>query len=261
MMDRRNALILAGVTAIAVAGGITVAVVQPNRQEISAPDVSQATPMTPATPTANGTPQTQSPITSENQSNSPTNSTDKNSSDAAKVPPSRDVQSCVVSMAVVEDSNPPLNVRSAPTTEGDNIVGKLDNGTFLNVSKEQQGWFQITVPLEGWVAKSRTRSGCNQKVERVNFGTGNTATEIGDRFIGTGSHQYLFRAQAGQTLTLTRQSGPFPHIAGPNGRTLFEGPDDNRDRWSGTLPVTGDYAVSYDSNYKGYAYSFIVEID
>lgn len=260
-MERRNILILAGVTAIAIAGGITVAVVQPDRPDVSTSDVSQSGSMTPSNQTTASPTPTQSPDLSENSSGSQTDSVKPDQPDKVVVPPSRDVQSCSVSMAIVEDSNPPLNVRSSPTTEGDNVVGKVDNGTFLSVRQEKQGWLQITDPVEGWVAKSRTRVGCNQKVERVSFGTGNTSTEIGDRFIGTGTHQYLFRARSGQTLTLTRQSGPFPYIAGPNGKVLVEGPDDNRDRWSGTLPATGDYVVQFDSNYKGYAYSFVVEIE
>lgn len=162
-------------------------------------------------------------------------------------------------MARVDDPEPPLNVRSSPTTTAPNVVGQVPNGTYLTVTQDQDGWLQVTDPVAGWVAKSRTQSGCNEKVERVSFGAGNTSAEISDRFIGTGFHQYQLNAAAGQTLTLSRQSGPLPVVLKPNGQLLAEIPDD-RDRWSGTLPISGDYVLQLDSNYKGYAYSFVVEI-
>jgi predicted secreted protein len=163
-------------------------------------------------------------------------------------------------MAIVNDPEPPLNVRSAPTNEKANVVDQLENGTFLSVIKEQNGWLQITEPTKGWVAKSRTSHGCNQKVERVNFGKGEQASRITDRFIGTGSHQYLFQAREGQSMTITVQDGPFPLVTGPNGQTLVAGPDDQRRQWTGVLPATGDYTVQLDSNFRGYPYGFTVEI-
>lgn len=260
-MDRTKGFILAGVTAIGIVGGTTLAVVQPNRQGTVTPDRVQSGAMAPSNSASVSSTSSTNSDTAENTTNPQSDTAVSDAAEDMTVAPSRQVQSCTVSMAVVDDPNPPLNVRSAPTTAEDNIVGKLENGTFLDVRQEQPDWFQITAPVEGWVASSRTRFSCNQKVEQVNFGTGNTSTEISDRFIGTGSHQYLLRAREGQTLTLTRQSGPFPSLSTPDGKTLVTGPDDNRDRWSGTLPATGDYILWLDSNYKGYTYSFVVDIN
>jgi hypothetical protein len=165
-----------------------------------------------------------------------------------------------VKMAVVNDPESPLNVRSAPTTEGSKILGQIPNGTYLSVEKEQAGWFQIAQPQQGWVAKNRTKHGCSEKVERVSFGKGEPAIQIGDRFIGTGYHQYQFSGTKGQTMTITQQEGPFPMVIGPNGTPMVPGPDDQRTQWSGPLPETGDYTVQFDSNFKGYAYAVKVEI-
>lgn len=58
---------------------------------------------------------------------------------------------------VSRDPTSPLNVRSGAGTEFA-IAGKLGNGTQLQVIGEQKGWLQISAPISGWVAKSRT--GC-----------------------------------------------------------------------------------------------------
>jgi serine/threonine protein kinase len=55
------------------------------------------------------------------------------------------------------DPTSPLNVRSGPGTEFA-IAGSLLNGTQITVVGEQKGWLQISAPIPGWVAKSRT--GC-----------------------------------------------------------------------------------------------------
>ena len=41
-------------------------------------------------------------------------------------------------------ADPTLNVRSAPTTEGDNIIGKLAYGTKVEVFEEKDGWSRIS---------------------------------------------------------------------------------------------------------------------
>jgi hypothetical protein len=163
-------------------------------------------------------------------------------------------------MAIVNDPEPPINVRSTPTNDKANVIGQLKNGTFLTVEKEQNGWFQITDPIKGWVAKSRTTSSCNQKVERIRLGPGETSVSITDRFIGTGSHRYLFTVQPEQRLTVTRNDGPFPAVISPSGKFLVGSPDENRTQWSEVISEPGDYTVMLDSNYKGYPYSFVVEI-
>lgn len=57
------------------------------------------------------------------------------------------------------DPTSPLNVRSGAGTEFA-IAGKLPNGTELKVIGAQKGWLQISDPIQGWVAKSRT--GCSR---------------------------------------------------------------------------------------------------
>jgi len=257
-MKSRSVLIVASATAIAIASGVVVAMMQPSA-ETPVGTTPAPTPTTPAQP-PEVQPMAQESKISSTQTTPPTAAKPQTAiAPEVKTEPTRDVQSCVVKMAIVEDPDAPLNVRSAPTTTAENVVGQVQNGTYLTVAQEQNGWFQITEPMQGWVVKSRTRSGCNEKVERVRFNTGNTSAEISDRFVGTGFHKYLLTAQAGQTITITRQSGPFPSINKPDGKLLAQ-VDDNRDRWSGELPASGDYTLQFDSNYKGYSYSFVVEI-
>lgn len=170
------------------------------------------------------------------------------------------IESCVVKMAVVKDPNPPLNVRSVPTIAGSTIVGRLKNGTMVTVAAEQNGWFRITTPAKGWISKQNTDSGCNQKVERLTLAGAASAT-IADRFIGTGSHKYLLIASKGKTLTITRSKGPFPSLSTPDGKLLVDGMrEEKRSRWVGQLPQDGEYALTMESNFKGYRYSFQLDM-
>lgn len=170
------------------------------------------------------------------------------------------IESCVIKMAVVKDPNPPLNVRSAPTTSGSNVVGRLKNGTMVTVAAEQNGWLRITTPAKGWISKQNTDSGCNQKVERLTL-SGAASSTIADRFIGTGSHKYLLTASQGKTLTITRRKGPFPSLSTPDGKLLVDGMrEEKRSRWTGQLPQDGEYALTMESNFKGYNYSFQLDI-
>jgi uncharacterized protein YgiM (DUF1202 family) len=61
---------------------------------------------------------------------------------------------------IATDPNPPLNVRSSPVSASDNIIGKLRNGTHLTVVDENEGWFRISGPVEGWVFKELTVTSC-----------------------------------------------------------------------------------------------------
>jgi Bacterial SH3 domain len=172
----------------------------------------------------------------------------------------REVESCKVTMAKVSDPNPPLNVRSTPnTTSDDNVVSQLKNGTFVTVKSEQEGWFQISTPVKGWVSIKGTESGCNGKVERVSFGKGGNSAEIRDRFIGTGSHQYRFNLAKGQTLTVRSDRGDLPMIVAPNGKVINE-PQGGKQVWMSELSSTGDYTLEMESNFKGYKYAFSVEV-
>ncbi|MBD0335774.1 MAG: SH3 domain-containing protein [Cyanobacteria bacterium Co-bin13] len=180
---------------------------------------------------------------------------------AAQAPASREVLSCITTMAIVDDPDAPLNVRSSPVVAEGNVVDQFENGVFLTVTGEQSGWLQISEPVVGWVAKNRVDSTCNQKVERIRFAAGSDRIGVADYFVGTGSHQYVLTARAGQTITLQGQKGPLPVIAGPNGQPLASAAGwENKTSWSGQLPTTGDYTLTLDSNYKGYDYAFSVQV-
>ena len=61
-------------------------------------------------------------------------------------------------------------------------------------------------------------------------------------------------------MTVSRNDGPFPTLRSPDGKVLVDSRDENRPVWSGTLVQTGDYTVEVASNFRGYPYSFVVEI-
>ncbi|MEB3295365.1 MAG: SH3 domain-containing protein [Synechococcales bacterium] len=62
---------------------------------------------------------------------------------------------------IVTDPQPPLNVRSSPVVAPDNVVGHVNNGTQLAVVGENEGWLQISAPLQGWVYQELTITHCN----------------------------------------------------------------------------------------------------
>jgi hypothetical protein len=179
-------------------------------------------------------------------------------------------ETCTKMMAIVSDPNPPTNIRSTPEVTDNNIVGTLDNGTVLTVKDEQNNWFQVSTrgsenTLEGWVSKSVTESSCSEKTQRITIQGDSNSVTISDRFIGTGSHEYIINANAGQTMTVTSTSGVLPFIFGPN--------DPNRQTllandagspapitWTSELSMSGDYVLDMESNFRGYEYSFTVEL-
>lgn len=61
---------------------------------------------------------------------------------------------------IVNDPQSPLNVRLLPDAKSE-PVGTLNNGTAVTVVTEKDGWLQISDPVLGWIAKSRTRRVCN----------------------------------------------------------------------------------------------------
>ncbi|MEB3295367.1 MAG: SH3 domain-containing protein [Synechococcales bacterium] len=188
------------------------------------------------------------------------------SPDASKLSPAaspatadRTVESCKVTMAKVEDPNPPANVRSQPDSKADNVVGTVKNGTFVTVEQMQEGWFRISTPVKGWIAKNITLSGCNQKTEQVRWTSGRTNFSIADQFIGTGSHVYRLQLTSGQTLTITGRKGPLPAIVAPDG-VFLANMDDEKKSWVGAISKAGEYRIMLDSNFKGYKYNFEVEV-
>jgi hypothetical protein len=162
-------------------------------------------------------------------------------------------------MALVNDPNPPLQVRSEPSVETGRVVGQLEDGVFVTVEREEQGWFKITIPLEGWIAKNRTVSTCGEKLETVRFAPGGDAAEIADEFVGTGSHQYRLQLDKGQTLSLKSEVGPLPSVQAPDGSYLT-GMSEDRTTWSTQLPQSGEYTFEMESNYRGYKYDFVVQV-
>lgn len=177
---------------------------------------------------------------------------------------------CKKMMAIVSDPNPPTNIRSTPEVTDNNIVGQVDNDTRLSVKGEQDGWFQVSTlggetTLEGWVAKSVTKSGCSQKTQRITIPSDSNSVTISDRFIETGSHEYMINVNAGQTMTVTSTSGPFPFIFAPDDTNRQQelsnqGGSPGSISWTSELPTSGDYVLDMQSNFKGYEYSFTVEL-
>jgi hypothetical protein len=168
---------------------------------------------------------------------------------------------CKISMALVNDPNPPLNVRDRPQINNSKVVGNLKNNSFVSVSDEQNGWLKITDPVAGWIAKSRTKSSCPNVKQRISFNRGGTEAIIKGEHIGGGSHYYLINATKGQRITLTNYKQVFPFIIKPDGKMLAQPRDlEGKTEWTGIIPVTGDYTLIMDSNYKGYKYNFSVEV-
>jgi hypothetical protein len=66
---------------------------------------------------------------------------------------------CDNTKRLVSDPNPPINVRMGRGVEH-KIVGTLDNGIQITVTREERGWLQISEPIAGWVAANRTKSIC-----------------------------------------------------------------------------------------------------
>jgi N-acetylmuramoyl-L-alanine amidase len=59
--------------------------------------------------------------------------------------------------AVVNDPEPPLNVRSGAGTTYP-AIGQLNNGTSLEIVEDNRaGWVRISSPIKGWVAKRYTQ--------------------------------------------------------------------------------------------------------
>ncbi|MEL7034924.1 MAG: SH3 domain-containing protein [Cyanobacteria bacterium J06592_8] len=172
------------------------------------------------------------------------------------------VENCRISMAVVDDPEPPLNVRSSPEVKNGNIVGQLDNNTFISVLSEDQGWLQISSPVEGWVAKNRTQSSCANIEKPINFLPDGNSAIIRGEIIGGGSHRYFLNAEAGQTLTVESRQQVFPRIVTPDGQLLAGDPyTENLEEWTGELSQTGEYTLELDSNFRGYEYEFLVKLD
>lgn len=203
------------------------------------------------------------------------------SPDYTKLPPR---ESCWITQARVNDPQPPLRLRSAPENSPDNILQTLPNGTWLSVLGENAGWLKVKIPghpelaaHEGWVAASRTDYACNYFTETVAQFPFSVATRI----VGGGSHQYIVSLAAGQSLILRpAQSGeatllwPTSVISLETGKPVPHSPNNYNRWWSQPQDRTssppaawiwkadqpGLYAIQYDSNFRGFAYGFTLEL-
>ncbi len=263
-------LIIAGATILAATVGVTLGVM---RSQNSQPTVSnqQIAPNVTLSPTPEpeiSTPPSSTAIAPE--TSQPTEETKTPSSVASVTPQPRVAKAASLkkevctraNMAIVADPNPPLNVRSSPKVEPDNIVGNLENGTRVSVVSDRNGWFQINSPVKGWIAKNRTQSSCTRMRVRVSFASGGNSATISDRIIGGGEHQYLLRLRKGQTMSVNSNKGSFPTIIAPDGKILAGDPytDADRSEWTGNLPVSGDYKLQFESNGAGFEYGFSVQV-
>ncbi len=265
MDGKTAAIVLGGGAAVAALAGVTYAFLQPPAPNPPAvvtsasPNPSpQETPVSPPVASPPGSAKPAQSLTASPTVPKP-EATTQPAGESAQ--PIRKVESCVVKMALVDSPSPPANVRSAPQVAAGNVVGQVKNGTFLAVTDVQGDWFKISTPTSGWISKGQTQSGCNQKVEQVSFAPNTDKFTISDRFIGAGTHRYRLNLGKGQTMTLQATKGPLPLLMGPEGKTIGGG-DMHSDKttWTGELPVTGDYTIQLESNYKGYKYAFQVQV-
>ncbi|OLP15499.1 hypothetical protein BST81_25910 [Leptolyngbya sp. 'hensonii'] len=269
-MDSKHYAIVGAGIALATITGVSYAVFQatskpstPISQSVDLASPISSTPLVsspqPTTTVPPQSPQAEaSPPAPASESANPSTPQAEPSTQATPV---TQIERCVVTMAQVADPQPPLNVRSAPVVTPNNVVAQIPNGTFVDIVTEQDGWFQIKVPVAGWISKDRTRHACSRMMARINFPTGRSQATVSNRFVGTGSHRYLLQASQGQTITLVSQQGPLPFLILPGGKTLLTQPDDRNTRWTGALPTDGDYILELDSNFRGYEYSFSVQVE
>lgn len=170
------------------------------------------------------------------------------------------ISGCEIKMAVIADPEPPLNVRSSPEVKEGNIVGQLNNNTFVSVADEQNGWLRISSPVAGWVAKNRTENSCAIVNQKINFFPGGNEAIVRGKIIGGGSHSYKIEGNQGQTLTIENYKDIFPTIITPNGQLLANSPapGTNVKEWKSKLPMSGEYSLQLDSNLKGFEYEFLI---
>jgi hypothetical protein len=173
------------------------------------------------------------------------------------------IPDCEIKMAVVADPEPPLNVRSSPEVKEGNIVGQLNNNTFVSVADEQMGWLRITSPVAGWVAKNRTESSCAIVNKKITFFPGGNEAIVRGKIIGGGSHSYKIDATQGQTLAIENYKDIFPVIITPDGQLLSNSPTPGAEvkQWKGELPITGEYTLQLESNLRGFEYEFLIIIE
>ncbi|NEQ77500.1 MAG: SH3 domain-containing protein [Okeania sp. SIO2D1] len=193
---------------------------------------------------------------------STSNSSDLVSHSSSPVVITPPTSGCKIRMAIVDDPEPPLNVRSSPEVREGNKVAQLNNNTFVSVADEKSGWLRITEPVIGWVAKNRTRSSCATVDKTITFSPESDTAIVRGEMIGTGSHNYRVRMIQGQTMTIKNSGDVFPAIISPDGQLMAREPniEGNKNEWTDTMPISGVYTLEFDSNFRGFEYEFLVEI-
>ena len=272
-------IIITGLAGLATAVGVAAATIQSGAIEQSNPPVAESreaarNPIV-LVPTNNGESEqpeplqaTISPTASEESAPEPAKTSvveapliagvSKSKNEPVVVTPPN--SGCRIAQAVVNDPNPPLNVRSHPQVNGSKIVGKLKNNTFVSIAQEQNGWLRITEP-PGWIAKNRTESSCPNVKQQINFLPGGDEAIVKGRIIGGGSHSYKIRAAKGQIMTVRNRKGVFPLILTQNGKSLTgDNYTGNETEWTGKMPFTGNYTFELDSNFRGFEYEFWVKV-
>lgn len=264
-------LIVAGATTVAATLGVSLgtmrsqSVASQNAAGTPQPTLSSQTIAPTVTLSQTSSPVVNAIAAVQPETPQPTDSSVASVTPTAKVATPKTLQREVctrANMAIAADPNPPLNVRSSPRVASNNIVGRLQNGTRVSVIAEQNGWFQINNPIQGWVAKNRTQSSCTQMRVRITFPSGRNSAAVSDRLIGAGEHQYSLRLAKGQTMTVTSNKGSFPTIIAPDRKILAGDPytDADRTQWTGRLTLSGDYTLQFESNGAGYEYGFTVQV-
>ena len=274
-------IIVVGLAGLATAVGVASATIQQSRspQLANSPVAeSVASPISPIAlaPTNNGESEqpeplqaTISPTASEESAPEPAKTPVVQASLVAGVPKSKNEpvvvtppnSGCRIVQAVVNDPNPPLNVRSHPRVADSKIVGKLKNNSFVTIAQEENGWLRITDPVAGWIAKNRTESSCAKVTQEINFLPGGDEAIVKGRIIGGGSHSYRIRAAKNQTMTVKNRKGVFPLILAQSGKSLMgDKYTGNENGWTGKMPVTGNYTFELDSNFRGFEYEFSVKL-
>ncbi len=168
-----------------------------------------------------------------------------------------EILSCRVTAAMVQDPDPPLNVRAGPSI-AEPIVGTLENGTLLFVGDRREGWLQITAPLSGWVAGNRVEESCNEKEQHLTLSA--QPLPVQDRFLGPGVHRYRFAVIAPQVLRLENRGDELEMlIYGPEGALVGQAqrlrPQSHRQI---LLSQTGVHILELNSHFRGYTYAFTV---
>ncbi len=65
-------------------------------------------------------------------------------------------------LTIVNDPQPPLNVRAAPSDRFNNIIGTIPDGEIVTVIARQKGWLQVNASISGWVDQSLTKTICDK---------------------------------------------------------------------------------------------------